>query len=92
MDYHVDHIEPLAKRWNQQGHNSNDSRREQELRERTNLRLVTASYNTSKGSGGINYLPYVGPNFTSRFAEGGINGALKVHGQPFLDVSGEPVV
>jgi hypothetical protein len=92
VDYHVDHIEPLAKRWNQQGHNSNDSRRLHELGERTNLRLVTAIYNTSKGSGGINYLPYVGPNFTSQFAEGGINGSLKVYGQPFLDASGKPLV
>ena len=92
VEYHVDHIEPLSKRWNQKGHDSTDSTRLQELGERTNLRLVTGKYNTSKGSGGIKYLPYVGLSFTSQFAEGGINGALKIHGQPFLDASGKPLV
>ena len=92
VKYHVDHIEPLAKRWCDKGYDSDDSQRLHELTERKNLRLVTARYNTSKGSGGIKYLPYVGPNFISQFAEGGINGSLKVHGQPFLDASGQPLV
>jgi hypothetical protein len=89
VDYHVDHKEPLAKRWSDNGHNNDDNQRLHELTERKNLRLVTAKYNTSKGSGGFRYLPYVGSKFTSKFAEGGINGALKVHGQSFLDASGK---
>ena len=97
VDYHVDHIEPVSVRWNNKGRDSDDSERFNELTERANLRLVTAEYNTSKGSefegsGRVKYLPHVGPNFTSVIAEGGMKGALKIDGKPFLDAARKPLV
>jgi hypothetical protein len=61
------------------------------------LKLVTAEYNTSKGSevegsGRANYIPDVGPDFTSIIAEGGIKGALKIANKPFLDAARQPLV
>jgi hypothetical protein len=88
---------PVSVRWNKKGRNSGDSERYNELTERANLKLVTAEYNTSKGSevegsGRANYIPHVEPDFTSIIAEGGIKGSLKIDGKPFLDAAGKPLV
>jgi hypothetical protein len=97
VDYQVDHIQPVSVRWNNKGRNSDDSERYNQLTERANLKLVTAEYNTSKGSevqgsGRANYIPHVGPDFTSIIAEGGINGSLKIANKPFLDAAGQPLL
>jgi hypothetical protein len=97
VDYQVDHEQPVSVRWNKKGRNSDDSERYNQLTERANLKLVTAEYNTSKGSevegsGRANYTPHVGPDFTSIIAEGGINGARKIANKPFLDAAGQPLV
>jgi hypothetical protein len=91
VKYHVDHIEPIAARWNKEGRDGDDAAREHEMSEQSNLRLVTAAFNLKKGSGGIIYTPHVGSNFVSTYAEGGIKGALKIHGKPFLDANGKPL-
>lgn len=91
IDYHVDHIKPLAQHWNDTGNNSDDTERYKGLAERSNLKLVTAKYNISKGSGGTRYDPFVRPNFTSKYAQGGIKGALKINDRPFLEAAGKPL-
>jgi hypothetical protein len=98
VKYAVDHIQPVSFRWSdKEGRNSNDSKRYNQLTERDNLRLVTAEYNTSKGSevegsGRVNYKKCVGPDFTSMIAEGGIKGARKIDGKPFEDAAGNQLV
>lgn len=90
INYEVDHKEPVSLRWNVKGgRDSNDETRYDQMSERKNLRLVTREYNREKG--GFNYTPHVGPNFTSKFAEGGLKGALKIFDKPFLDASGKPI-
>jgi hypothetical protein len=61
------------------------------------LRVVTGAYNTAKGSevegsGRVTYKPYVGPNFTSSIADGGVKGALRIDGKPFVDASGKALI
>jgi hypothetical protein len=95
--YHVDHRIPVTYLWNEIGWNKDDSERGKHLTERSNLRLVTEEYNLSKGStvdglGPVKYKDYVGPNFTSEIAEGGIEGARKIDGKPFLDAARKPLV
>jgi len=97
VEYHVDHIEPVSARWNAKGHDSNDSTRADQLLETNNLRVVTGAYNTAKGSeveglGRVTYKPYVGPNFTSSIADGGVKGALRMDGKPFVDASGKALI
>ena len=97
VKYNVDHLQPVSVRWNNKGRNSDDSERYNQLTERTNLKLVTEKYNKSKGSevegsGRANYIPHVGLDFTSIIAEGGIKGALKIDGKPFLDAAHKPLV
>jgi predicted chitinase len=89
--YAVDHKEPLAKRWNQSGYNTDDTTRYNQMSERKNLILVTHKWNSAKGSDGINYYPYVGPDFTSKIADGGIKNATQINGVPFNDASGKPI-
>ncbi|HEY9812140.1 MAG TPA: hypothetical protein V6D31_01185, partial [Candidatus Sericytochromatia bacterium] len=91
IDYHVDHIIPLAQHWNDTGNDSDDTERYKGLAERSNLKLVTAKYNISKGSGGARYDPFVRLNFTSKYAQGGAKGALKINNRPFLDAAGKPL-
>jgi len=91
------YCQPVSVRWNNKGRNSDDSERYNQLTERANLKLVTAEYNTSKGSevegsGRANYIPHVEPDFTSIIAEGGINGTLKIANKPFLDAARQPLV
>ncbi|AFZ10964.1 hypothetical protein Osc7112_6884 (plasmid) [Oscillatoria nigro-viridis PCC 7112] len=97
VQYHVDHIEPVSARWNAEGYDSSDSIRARQLLETNNLRVVTGAYNTAKGSevpgsGRVTYKPYVGPNFTSSIADGGIQGALRIDGKPFVDASGKELI
>jgi hypothetical protein len=91
IDYHVDHIIPLAQHWNDTVNDSDDTERYKGLAERSNLKLVTAKYNISKGSGGTRYDPFVRLKFTSKYAQGGIKGALKINDRPFLDAAGKPL-
>jgi hypothetical protein len=89
--YHVDHKTPLAQHWNDKGNNDDDTERYEGLAKRSNLKLVTAKYNISKGSGGTRYDPFVRLKFTSKYAQGGIKGALKINDRPFLDAAGKPL-
>ncbi|MEG3973025.1 MULTISPECIES: DUF4157 domain-containing protein [unclassified Microcoleus] len=91
IEYHVDHIMPLAQHWNNKGNDSDDTERYEGLAKRSNLKLVTAKYNISKGSGGARYDPFVRLKFTSKYAQGGIKGALKINNRPFLDAAGKPL-
>ena len=102
IKYSVDHIIPLAAHWNQKGYNSDDAERYDGLARESNLKLVTVEYNSSKssttGNSGtrVNYNPYIGPDFTSQWAQGGIKGALMIDignsvSKPFLDASGKPL-
>ncbi len=94
--YAVDHKEPIAKRWSERGgRNSSDDVRHRQMSERKNLQLVTLKWNSLKGSEAEGkraaYTPHVGLGFMSQYADGGIRGALEIHGQPFVDASGEPI-
>jgi hypothetical protein len=91
IEYHVDHKIPLAQHWNDKGNNDDDTERYEGLAKRSNLKLVTAKYNISKGSGGTRYHPFVRLKFTSKYAQGGIKGALKINDRPFLDAAGKPL-
>ncbi|MGF1488885.1 MAG: hypothetical protein ACFBSE_17510, partial [Prochloraceae cyanobacterium] len=88
VEYHVDHIEPIVKHWNREGNNSGDDTRYNHMSNRSNLELVTAQYNTSKGGEGSNYDRFVKPGFTSYIAGGGIENSLVIKGKPFLDAAG----
>ncbi len=64
--YDVDHVKPLAGHWNQKGHNDDqDERIAATQGKRGDLALLESSVNRSKGSGGITYQLWVGPDFTS---------------------------
>jgi hypothetical protein len=78
-------------------HHENCYIRAHELLETNNLRVVTGAYNTAKGSevpgsGKATYKPYVGPNFTSSITDGGVKGALRIDGKPFVDASGKQLI
>ncbi len=89
IQYHTDHVEPLAKRWNRIGKKSDDGTRGGHLT--TNLQILTQKQNTSKGSGNVSYDNYVEKTFTSSIASGGMPNALEIGGQKFTDASGTPL-
>ena len=70
--YDVDHIEPLAEHWNDKGYNADHETRMAAARgapgER-GLQLLELSINRSKGSGGVEYRLFVGPDFTSPWGD-----------------------
>ena len=88
IEYHVDHKYPLAGHWVDNGFNSGDKARRDKTTEESNLNLITAEANLSKGSSGedddsderYHYADkfYVGRSFKSEHAS-----ARKIDGQPF---------
>jgi hypothetical protein len=87
VDYHVDHITPLAEHWKTTGYDSGDKSRWNKTVDGANLRLITQEANLSKGGEGHHYgdKPYVGKNFVSDYAASGKHGAKSIDGQPFRD-------
>jgi Domain of unknown function (DUF4157) len=64
--YHLDHVKPLAEHWNNKGYDSGQEERiAANQGKRGGFQVLEASVNESKGSGGINYQLWVGPDFTS---------------------------
>jgi hypothetical protein len=96
-EYHVDHILPLSLHWKQGGSNgSGDSDRWDITVNRDNLHLITKEANLKKGGRGASgergeFEPVVGPGFKSKYAEGGIDNAKTIDGQPFTDAAGTPI-
>ncbi|SHN32776.1 DUF4157 domain-containing protein [Chitinophaga sp. CF418] len=90
IPYEVDHIHDLGNLWTTIGRDSNDSTREKQLREDTNLRVVTEAHNIKMS--GDRYEMSVGPNFISSIAEDNTPGAKTIRGsggkagaeEPFL--------
>jgi predicted transcriptional regulator len=87
--YDVDHVTPLAEDWNDEGGNNTDqkeriraTRGEKGQRGRPGgLALLEKSLNRSKGSGGITYHLWVGPEFTS--TQEGADQYNAAEGEPF---------
>lgn len=68
--YHLDHVKPLAEHWNTKGYNSDQNERiAANQGKRGGFQVLEASVNESKGSGGIKYQLWVGPDFTSPFGD-----------------------
>ncbi|MFI1018320.1 hypothetical protein [Streptomyces sp. NPDC020965] len=93
VKYQVDHMDSLAQHWVDIGHDSGDGARWTRATDRKNLRWVTQRYNLSKGSQNsagerATYASkfWVGPEFVSIFAEGGIKNAKKINSVPFIQM------
>jgi hypothetical protein len=98
VEYDLDHIIPVAVHWNGTGLDASDSARATHAYNYPgNLRVVTSSWNRSRGSGGEsgedrqNYFEYVKLNFTSDLAENNKKEAKTIGGQSFVDAAGEPI-
>ena len=89
IQYDVDHIEPVSTRWNDTGFDKDDATRGTQVLEDANLQILTHEANVEKG--GEFYREYVGPNFESSIAEGGLKNAKKIGGKRFLDAAGNPI-
>lgn len=90
--YALDHDTPVAQLWNSQGYDAdNDSKRRNHFLDTNNLKIMTRRQNSAKGSGGIQYTKYVGPNFVSSIADGGAKSAKRIAGQKFRDASGNEI-
>ena len=88
--YHVDHKKALATYWKNGDNNQSDQVRWAHATTLSNLDVRTAEYNTAKGSKDeanerATYSSYfwVGPEFTSVYAEAGRRGARTIDGAPF---------
>lgn len=67
-NYQIDHILSVAKHWqgigiSPAGHNTDQISRATWYQTRSNLRIISKSLNAALGSGGVNYINKVGPNF-----------------------------
>ncbi|HEX5859371.1 MAG TPA: hypothetical protein VFY91_14800 [Microbacterium sp.] len=98
--YHVDHIHSLAEHWKDTGHDSTDAERWSVATDPGNLRLITQRANLQKGARGegedadyhrYGHQKFVGPNFRSWLADGGIPNALNLDNMPFVDEKGDPL-
>jgi hypothetical protein len=95
-EYAVDHMVELWRHWNLgtdgggAGHNGADLPR-WSLSRLDQLRYITAEDNNGRNieakrqGDRIKYNPFVGPNFKSVHAEGFIDNARTILGEPFLD-------
>jgi hypothetical protein len=101
LQYDVDHTFSLAEHWQREGgNNSEDGPRWGETTRRTNLRMILARPNRSKGSSvgddpddRAKYTRWVGPDFFSKYANNNQAKAKKIDGQPFLQSeNGPPIV
>jgi hypothetical protein len=89
-DYQVDHIQPLAQHWVGVGHNSNDASRVEAATGLTNMRLITQFANASKGSEDVQFINWVGTEFSSTAASCPQN-ARAIDGKPFTDKNREEI-
>jgi hypothetical protein len=69
--YEVDHVKSLAEHWTyKKGYDSDqDERIAATQGKRGGLQLLESSVNSKKGSGGITYQLWVGPEFTAPFGD-----------------------
>jgi hypothetical protein len=88
-NYDADHNPALATRWNNGGNDASDDIRGKQIG--ANLRLLTFQKNSSLGSGGVTYQPFVLSNFTSSIADGGIMYARNIDGKRFVDAAKQPI-
>src|SRR5690606_3663582 len=90
-DYDVDHTMPLATHWVNAGTNVADAVRHDTAGGASNLKLMHASHNRSKGAGGDYYVhkPWVGPAFSSDYNASPAN-SLKIKGMKFRESLGGP--
>ncbi|HZH31996.1 MAG TPA: DUF4157 domain-containing protein [Pyrinomonadaceae bacterium] len=92
VDYHIDHISPLAEHWKEHGFESGDKSRWDKTISLSNLRLITKEANLSKGgkdeddkSHHYADKPYVGKTFVSIYADDGAVGAKRIDKKYFRD-------
>ncbi|WP_143268341.1 hypothetical protein [Azospirillum agricola] len=64
-DASIDHVDPVAKHWNDVGYNSNRSTRTTWYTDESNHVTVCRSCNSSMGSGGIRYRITTGANYSN---------------------------
>lgn len=92
LEYDIDHVEDLPAHWNREGWNSGDGpRRTAAFDPAEGFAMLFFRANRSKGSGRRQFSEPIGPEFESKWAEGGIKNARTIDGQPFLDEQGRPV-
>jgi hypothetical protein len=80
-----DHDPALAAHWvTLNGNNAGDNDRWDAAGNLNNISLMESVANTTKQAGGhqYNHKFWVGPNFTSIYADGGRRGAMEIDGQP----------
>jgi len=85
LKYDVDHKRSLAAHWIAKGWNTDDETRREAAFDMENLELLDRSANRSKGSGEgrERYDRLIGPEFTSKYAEGGLRDARTIDGEWF---------
>jgi hypothetical protein len=92
LKYDIDHVEDLPAHWNREGHNSGDGPRlTAAFDPPSGFETMFFRANREKGSGGRRFTEPIGPDFESRWAEGGIKNARTIDGRPFVDDHGRPV-
>ncbi len=92
LEYDIDHVEDLPAHWNREGHNSGDGPRlTAAFDPGAGFETMFFRANRSKGSGRRQFSEPIGPDFESKWAEGGIMNARTIDGQPFVDEQGRPV-
>ncbi|MVT08328.1 eCIS core domain-containing protein [Chitinophaga tropicalis] len=84
----VDHIKDLGGLWTAEGYNTDDVKRGDHVVGDNNLRVITQRHNSKKK--GKNYSMFVGPDFTSVIADGGIRGAKTITGPGGKGGAAEP--
>lgn len=87
-DLEVDHIHGIAEHWESIGHNASDSERRRVGLDNENLRLVTASFNSSREKG--SYVPRVDGDFESVMAASQ-KLDRRIAGRFFLHADGQPL-
>lgn len=80
---------PLSTHWQSSaGNNTNDTAR-WTISDLNNLRYITERDNLALPKG--RFEPWVGPSFTSTYAQGGQKNAKQIDGQSFLDAANNPI-
>jgi hypothetical protein len=90
IQYDVDHITDLGSHWNTQGGNNTGDAARWALSQPGNLRYITQADNLARPRV-KQYFNWVGPAFTSSYAQGGQTNAKQIDGQPFTDPLGKPI-
>jgi hypothetical protein len=91
VTYALDHVTPVARLWNDEGYDSDDNVRRGHFLRQSNWQILTQRANSAKSSGGVQYRRWVGVNFVSSIADGGVRNSQRINGERFWDASNQPI-